>query len=503
MKTLFTNFLALTLISFLWNNSIFCQGINLSYERDLTDIDYIEGTYGVTGADPGKAILHTSNGFALYYGSEKIGFDDFIKLRNNNTIVWKTQVDKYPDNITPYRFYENESGYYFVGDFSIGSHSGGIGRLNKSTGNFEVKKRFNDLQNPGAFAINGTHGGNIIVGGSMDIGNGLMDRKAMLRVVNSIGDVLTTKNSNNTGGIWGNVVEQIEKTNDNGYLASGIIFENTICGEPNNSSWWICKLNSNLDVVWSRKYGNGNGTVRAEKIVVLENNEIVALGQTYCTNGNGGGFANEGEGTWLVKLSTSGTLVKQRFIGVNFLDYTKNYTDLEKSCDQKLILAGVQGSLLGASYFLEKFDYSIEYTNEPPIGFGNQTDYTYDKIGLQLGKDNSYLIHGLKDFGNNSNSLSFIAKTFPDPACGTNPPFLLCDSSIGQYSICDDFEKLQTGNILPQGSPKFSLFSGQAMEQATVTTEKAFSGSKSLKFTNTSDIDFNIDRIIQSPSRLE
>lgn len=499
MKTLFTNFLALTLISFLWNNSIFCQGINLSYEIDLTDIDYIEGTYG------GKAILHTSNGFALYYGSEKTGFDDFIKLRNNNTIVWKTQVDKYPDNITPYKFYENESGYYFVGDFSIGSHSGGIGRLNKSTGNFEVKKRFNDLQNPGAFAINGTHGGNIIVGGSMDIGNGLMDRKAMLRVVNSNGDVLTTKNSNNTGGIWGNVVEQIEKTNDNGYIASGIIFENTICGEPNNSSWWICKLNSNLDVVWSRKYGNGNGTVRSEKIVVLENNEIVALGQTYCTNGNGGGFANEGEGTWLVKLSTSGTLVKQRFIGANYQDYTQNYSDLEKSCDQKIILAGVQGSLLGISYFLEKFDYSLEYISEPPYIFG-QSDFPYSQIKLQIGKDKSYLISGVKNITNSNGNivnLPFIAKTMPDPACGTNPSLLLCDNTFGEFSICEDFDKLQNGNIVPQGSPKFSLFSGSTDENAFVNTEKAFSGTKSLKFTDISDIDFNIDRTIQSPSRLE
>jgi hypothetical protein len=56
---------------------------------------------------------------------------------------------------------------------------------------------------------------------------------------------------------------------------------------------------------------------------------------------------------------------------------------------------------------------------------------------------------------------------------------------------------------LPQGNLKFSLYSGLANEQATVTTEKAFSGTKSLKFSNTSDIFFNINRKIESPARLE
>ena len=174
MKTILTKLFFSAFILSFFHVAIYGQGITLSYERDLTDIDELEGTYD-SYAD--HAILHTSNGFALYFGREKTGFDDFIKLRNNNTIIWKTQVDKYPDNIKPYKFYEHESGYFFVGDFAISSHTGGVGRLNKSTGNFELKNQFTDLQRPGTFAINGTHGGNIIIGGSTDVGNALLDRK--------------------------------------------------------------------------------------------------------------------------------------------------------------------------------------------------------------------------------------------------------------------------------------------------------------------------------------
>lgn len=495
MKTLFTKLLVLVFFSVLLNNTIIGQGITLSYERDLDDLDYLGFAY------TGNSILHTSNGFALYFGEESTGFDNFVKLRNNNTIIWKTQVDKSPDNIYPSQFYEHDAGYFFVGNFAGNfSNTGGIGRLNKITGNIEVKKQFIDLQTPRVVAISNTHGGNLIVGGSIEYD------KAMIRVVNPLGDVLATRTNNQSGGLWGNTVNQIEKTNDNGYIISGIINENTICGEPNNTSWWICKLNSNLDVVWSRKYGDGNGTTIADKIVVLENNEIVVLGQTYCTNGSGGGINNTGEGIWLLKLNSSGTLIKQKFVGSNFLDYIQVYSDIDVSCDQNIVLAGSQGSLLGQSYFIEKFDINLEEITDSYSSFGLYTNIEYSRIHLQLGKDNSYLIYGGKLTYNSNGGISnkpFIAKTLQDPDCVTNPPLLLCDNPVGQYSICEDFDKLQNGNILPQGSSKFSLYSGNANEQATVTTERSFSGTKSLKFTNTSDINFNINRNIESPSRLE
>jgi hypothetical protein len=492
MKTFFTKLLTLAIISFLWNNNILCQGISLSYERDLTDIDKLEGTFDSYAR---QAVLYADNGMALYFGREKTGFDEFVKLRNNNTIVWKTQVDKFPDNITPFKFYEHESGYFFVGDFKISSNNGGIGRLNKSTGNFEVKKEFSDLQWPKTISINGTHGGNIIVGGSHNSnpGGSVNDFKGMIRVVNPLGDVLFTRTSNQSGGLWGNIVNLIEKTNDNGYIISGIINENTICGEPNNTSWWICKLNSNLDVVWSRKYGNGNGTTTASKVVVLPNDDIIALGSTFCTNGSGGGINNNGEGGWFVKLNSSGNVIKYKNVGAY---------DLDLDCNNQLVVLSTSSS----SYFIEKYDINLELISGTKSSFMLPNGVSLYNLQFQKGIDNTYLIYGLK-YKNINNSWteerSFIAKTTPDPACGTNPPLLLCENTFGQYSICEDFDKLQNGNIVPQGSPKFTLFSGSTDENATVTTEKAFSGSKSLKFTTISDIDFNIDRTIESPSRME
>ncbi len=69
---------------------------------------------------------------------------------------------------------------------------------------------------------------------------------------------------------------------------------------------------------------------------MLPNNEIVAIGSTYCTNGIGGGINNTGDGTWLVKLNASGAIVINKFIGSNMLDFRKFYSDLENVYEQKL-----------------------------------------------------------------------------------------------------------------------------------------------------------------------
>lgn len=488
MKTFFTFFkvtILFTLLSI--SNYLYCQGITLSYERDINEIDFL------------YAIKNTDSGFALYFGREGTGSKDYVKLRNNNTLVWQTEIDNSPEYHQPNNFFETESGFYYVGDGGL-STTGAFGRINKISGNIEVKKTFSNNQFTRGYAINSTYGNNIILGGYFWQNSSI----ATIKVVNPLGDILQSKSSNESGGIWGSNIYQIEKTKDNGYLIVGSINENTYCGELFNRSLWLCKLNANLNVVWSKKYGNGNGTIdrtwggdfSGPKAIITENNEIILLGRTFCTNGNGGGPDNSGEGTWLLKLNSSGNILKYKSVGVNLFDYTVSYYGIENSCDNSFVLSGTAGGFLGVNYFIERFDYEL---GSKDIVFNSnvQTQTNYSYVDLELGKDNSYLISGRKGSG------YFIAKTTPDPSCGSSPNPLLCETTTGQFSICEDFEKLQDGNIVPQGSPKFTLFSGSTDENATVTTEKAFSSTKSLKFTNISDVDFNLDRTIESPSRIE
>jgi len=85
----------------------------------------------------------------------------------------------------------------------------------------------------------------------------------------------------------------------------------------------------------------------------------------------------------------------------------------------------------------------------------------------------------------------------------TTCPESCCPSFVYDYSKCADFDNYNTGNIVPQGSPQFELFEGLQSQQAVVSTLQKVSGTKSLRFTATSDINYVINRTIDAPTRLE
>lgn len=462
------------------------QQLSLSYERVLDDLRDI---YSVT---------HTDNGFALYYGRANTGLNRYVRLRNNNTLVWETQTNIYPNDIKVRKFHEDVSGYYFVSEGSAN-----FGRINKTTGNFEVLINNNNLPNR---AINSTYGGNFIIGG--DSGN--WPTTASLAVLSPLGALQTIKTTNETGGLWGSSVYQILQTKDNGYLLVGLIYENTnACGgELANKSLWLCKLNSSLNVIWSRKYGNGNGSIdRAElsdyvgpKAIILDNNEIVLLGETICTDGTGGGPNNTGDGKWLMKLNSSGNIIDIKIpIDINYLDFTRTYTDIELSCDGTILLCGIEGGLLGNSYFIEKYSTNLE-----SVGFilNQPLNLSVGRLELQKGKDNTYLISGI-DY----TIIQFIAKTTVDPGCN-NGTLCTFSSSYTSFSDCDNFDSYNNGNLTSQASPRFTLFSNNPNQEATIVSNSPQNNTKAVRIGNNTDIDYNVGnsptgRSITTTARLE
>jgi hypothetical protein len=82
---------------------------------------------------------------------------------------------------------------------------------------------------------------------------------------------------------------------------------------------------------------------------------------------------------------------------------------------------------------------------------------------------------------------------------GETPVRVTCLESVEgntNFSICTTFEEYNTGAIVPQGSPPFSLFSGGSSQNAQIVNNLASSRNKSLKFVNGSNIDFNITRTL-------
>lgn len=85
--------------------------------------------------------------------------------------------------------------------------------------------------------------------------------------------------------------------------------------------------------------------------------------------------------------------------------------------------------------------------------------------------------------------------------CSSNSCNFCCDVN-SDYKKCYGFEEFSLGNIIPQGSPDFTLFSPSS-GSASVSSSRSLGGSKSLLIEMTDDIDLNIDRISLTPSRLE
>jgi hypothetical protein len=102
-------------------------------------------------------------------------------------------------------------------------------------------------------------------------------------------------------------------------------------------------------------------------------------------------------------------------------------------------------------------------------------------------------------YNNNGPALNCPQRIFNYQNCTICPPGL--DNT---RSDCIGFENYSNGNLLSQGAPLFSLFSNTAQQQATVVNTFAFSGTKSLRFSNTSNIDYNIDNpTLKDVARLE
>ena len=79
---------------------------------------------------------------------------------------------------------------------------------------------------------------------------------------------------------------------------------------------------------------------------------------------------------------------------------------------------------------------------------------------------------------------------------------LCCISFPSAVSDCHDFENYSLGNLVPQASPVFTLFSSQSGD-AAVSNLQHYSGTKSIRFGNTSDINYNLFVNITQVARLE
>lgn len=156
---------------------------------------------------------------------------------------------------------------------------------------------------------------------------------------------------------------------------------------------------------------------------------------------------------------------------------------------ESLELAGATG------YKISVGTYSNGTDIMDKLDVGNVTSFTLNN----LLPNTTYYCTIIPYFGDferpECSEISFTTKNNKCDFCCTYP---------SSFYDCVGFEDYNIGNITPQGSPKFTLFNSES-SNALVNSNFVLSGTKSLKFVNGSDIDYNISRSIseQIPTRLE
>ena len=123
---------------------------------------------------------------------------------------------------------------------------------------------------------------------------------------------------------WNDVITSIKQTNDQGYIAVGIIQ-----GEyAYTTSYCILRLNASGDIIWS-KYLDGSGYDDAYSVQQTNDGNFIIAGI-----GSGGNF-------WIVKMDQSANILWERTYGGAGIDYAYS---IQQTTDNGYIIAGETSS---------------------------------------------------------------------------------------------------------------------------------------------------------------
>ncbi len=149
------------------------------------------------------------------------------------------------------------------------------------------------------------------------------------------------------GGTGVDILTSIIETNDGGYAFSGYTYSNDkdITGNHGGGQYindvWIVKLNSAGAIEWQRCYG-GTDDDYANKIIQTKDGGYAVAAYTASNNGDVTGF-HGGYDSWVLKLSSNGSLLWQRCLGGSLQEIANSIVESEDG----LVVAGFAQSANG------------------------------------------------------------------------------------------------------------------------------------------------------------
>ena len=206
----------------------------------------------------------------------------------------------------------------------------------------EWQKCFGGSNYDGAKSIQQTSDGGYIVAGHIylydDTTSIYGSTDYWILKLNSVGDTIWTKNY---GGSNFEYPQSIQQTLDGGYIVAG--YTNSIDGDVSNNhglkDYWILKLDTDGDTIWTKCLG-GSSFDYANAIHCTTDGGYIVAGQSRSNDGDVS--VNYGqEDYWIVKLNTEGAIMWSKCYGGSGHDIAKAVIE---TTDSMFIVVGITTS---------------------------------------------------------------------------------------------------------------------------------------------------------------
>jgi len=203
------------------------------------------------------------------------------------------------------------------------------------------------------------------------------------------------------GGSNEEIASSIQQTSDGGYIVAGYSGSTNgeVTGNHGNGDYWIVKLSSTGDTIWQKSLG-GSLSDMANSIQQTSDGGYIVAGYSSSTNGDVTG--NHGVyDYWIVKLSSSGTIIWQKSIGGSSQDYTST---IQQTSDGGYIIAGssqstngdVTGNHGNFDCWIVKLNSSGTLIWQKSLG-GSGDDFAYQ---IRQTSDGGYIVAGVSSSTN-------------------------------------------------------------------------------------------------------
>ncbi|MFC2137232.1 cadherin domain-containing protein [Bacteroidota bacterium] len=313
-----------------------------------------------------------------------------LKLNINGDTLWTKCFGGNRDDMTNSVIETSDGNYLMVG----ASHSvdgdlqnnNGIQDLwiykTDTSGQLLWSKNYGGTDRDGASEIAALDDGNYIVVGTtlsndLDVHGAYGSENIWILKINLQGDTLWTKAISNTRGYF------VMNTSDSNILIAG----------QSNYDYYIVKLDYSGDIIWSNNYG-GSGWDFAESIAETDDGDYIVAGFTYSNDGDVHGMHGIRD-YWIIKLTSEGDTVWTRCFGGS--GYDQAYS-IVRSKDNSFIIVGrsdsedgdVTGLINATDFWVVKINESSDILWTKCLG-GFRSEIPYKVINTV---DDGYVIIG-------------------------------------------------------------------------------------------------------------